>query len=62
VTVLIAGADAKAQLTGVIRADGLPAVDAGPLRRVRELEALAFLQITFAAAETTSWAGGFALV
>jgi NADPH-dependent F420 reductase len=63
VTVLIAGddADAKSRLADVVGAAGLRAVDAGSLRRARELEALGFLQITLAAQEKTSWAGGFAL-
>lgn len=62
-TVLIAGddADAKAALAGVIIAAGLRAVDAGGLKRARELEAVGFLQLTLAAAEKTSWTGGFAL-
>jgi predicted dinucleotide-binding enzyme len=41
---------------------GLRAVDAGSLRRAHELEALGFLQITLAAAQKVSWAGGFAVV
>ena len=63
-TVLIAGddADAKALLAGIVTAGGLRAVDAGSLRRARELEALGFLQLTLAASGKTSWAGGFALV
>ena len=62
-TVLIGGddADAKAQLAEIVTAGGLKAVDAGSLRRARELEALGFLQMTLAAAEKTSWTGGFAL-
>lgn len=62
-TVLIAGddADAKAQLAEVAAAGGLRAVDAGSLRRARELEALGFLQLTLAAAEKISWTGGFAV-
>jgi predicted dinucleotide-binding enzyme len=62
-TVLIAGddAEAKAQLAEVVTAGGLKAVDAGSLRRARELEALGFLQMTLAAAEKISWTGGFAL-
>ncbi len=62
-TVLIAGDDAqaKAQLAEVVTAGGLKAVDAGSLRRARELEALGFLQMTLAAAEKISWTGGFAL-
>src|SRR6185312_12601813 len=52
-TVLIAGddADAKALLAGIVTAGGLRAIDAGSLKRARELEAIAFLQITLAAAE-----------
>jgi hypothetical protein len=60
-TVLIAGddADAKATLADVVRAGGLKAIDAGVLRRARELEAIGFLQITLAAAEKVGWTGGF---
>ena len=62
-TVLIAGddADAKSLLAGIIGAAGLQAVDAGSLKRARELEALAFLQMTLAAGEKISWTGGFTL-
>jgi predicted dinucleotide-binding enzyme len=62
-TVLIAGddADAKAELAALVTAGGLRAVDAGSLRRARELEALGFLQITLAAAERIPWTGGFAV-
>jgi len=60
-TVLIAGddADAKSALAGVITSGGLNAVDAGSLKRARELEALGFLQLTLAASEKVSWTGGF---
>lgn len=63
-TVLIAGddADAKAALAGVVTAGGLKAIDAGSLRRARELEAIGFLQITLAAGEKISWTGGFGIV
>jgi 8-hydroxy-5-deazaflavin:NADPH oxidoreductase len=63
-TVLIAGddADAKSLLVDVVTAGGLRALDAGPLRRARELEAMGFLQITLAASEKVSWTGGFAVV
>jgi predicted dinucleotide-binding enzyme len=63
-TVLIAGddSDAKALLAGIVTAAGLRAVDAGGLKRARELEALGFLQLTLAVAEKISWTGGFALV
>ncbi|MFN8193765.1 MAG: NADPH-dependent F420 reductase [Nocardioidaceae bacterium] len=61
-TVLIAGddADAKSELADLVTAGGLRAIDAGSLRRARELEALAFLQITLAAGEKIGWTGGFA--
>jgi 8-hydroxy-5-deazaflavin:NADPH oxidoreductase len=63
-TVLIAGddADAKALLVDVVSAGGLRAVDAGSLRRARELEALGFLQLTLAVREKVSWTGGFGVV
>jgi hypothetical protein len=62
-TVLLAGDDAGAKqlLADLVTAGGLRAVDAGSLKRARELEALGFLQITLAAGEKTSWATGFAL-
>lgn len=61
---LIAGddADAKSLLAGIVTAAGLHAIDAGSLRRARELEALGFLQISLAAAEKIAWTGGFAVV
>ena len=63
-TVLIAGDDsnAKALLAGVITSGGLRAIDAGNLRRARELEALGFLQLTLAATEKISWTGGFGVI
>jgi 8-hydroxy-5-deazaflavin:NADPH oxidoreductase len=63
-TVQIAGddADAKSLLAGIVTAAGLRAVDAGSLRRARELEALGFLQITLAAGEKIAWTAGFAVV
>jgi predicted dinucleotide-binding enzyme len=63
-TVLIAGddADAKATFASIIADGGLTAVDAGSLKRARELEALGFLQLTLAAGEKISWTAGFALV
>ena len=62
-TVLIAGDDnqAKALLADVVTAGGLRAIDAGALRRARELEALGFLQITLAAQQKMPWTGGFAV-
>ncbi|HRA51716.1 NADPH-dependent F420 reductase [Actinotalea sp.] len=63
-TVLVAGDDAvaKATLVGLVEAGGLRAIDAGGLRRARELEAVGFLQLTLAVGEKVSWAGGFAVV
>jgi predicted dinucleotide-binding enzyme len=63
-TVLIAGddPDAKALLTGVLTAGGVRALDAGPLRRARELEAMGFLQLTLAGSEKISWTGGFGVL
>lgn len=63
-TVLVAGdsADAKASVIDVIVAGGLNAIDAGSLKRARELEAIGFLQLTLAAQEKISWVGGFAVV
>ncbi len=60
-TVLIAGddADAKDLLSQVVTDSGLAAIDAGGLRRARELEALGFLQITLAAADKIAWTNGF---
>jgi len=62
-TVLVAGDDteAKKALIDLIVAGGLQAVDAGTLKRARELEAVGFLQLTLAATEKLSWTGGFAV-
>ncbi len=63
-TVLIAGddTDAKAKLADIVVSGGLQAVDAGSLKRARELEAVGFLQLTLAVAGKTSWTGGLGLV
>ncbi|MEU2472618.1 NADP oxidoreductase [Streptomyces sp. NPDC012842] len=63
-TVLITGddADAKSLLADVVTAGGLRAVDAGSLKRARELEALGFLQLTLAAGAKIPWTGGFGVV
>jgi predicted dinucleotide-binding enzyme len=62
-SVLVAGndPDAKAAVIALVRGAGLNGVDAGSLRRARELEALGFLEITLAVTEKTSWTGGFVL-
>jgi 8-hydroxy-5-deazaflavin:NADPH oxidoreductase len=63
-TVLMAGDDseAKAALAAVITSGGLKALDAGSLKRARELEAFGFLQITLAASEKVPWTGGFGVI
>ncbi|PFG42335.1 hypothetical protein ATJ88_0992 [Isoptericola jiangsuensis] len=63
-TVLVAGddADAKAALAATLDGSGVRVVDAGSLRRARELEAVGFLQLTLAAGEKTGWDAGLALV
>ena len=63
-TVLIAGddTDAKSTLAGIITSGGLNAIDAGSLKRARELEALGFLQLTLAASDKVSWTGGFGVI
>ncbi|RYB90619.1 diguanylate cyclase [Nocardioides glacieisoli] len=63
-TVLIAGddSDAKSVLAGIVTSGGLNAIDAGALKRARELEALGFLQLTLAANEKVSWTGGFGVI
>ncbi|TLP75745.1 NADPH-dependent F420 reductase [Nesterenkonia sphaerica] len=63
-TVMVAGDDeaAKQQLVAAVQAGGLKAVDAGALKRARELESLGFVQLTLAAGEKIPWNAGFALV
>ncbi|TRY19576.1 diguanylate cyclase [Tessaracoccus rhinocerotis] len=63
-TVLVAGddADAKAALIGVVSAGGVKAIDAGALKRARELEAIGFLQLTLAAGEQLPWTAGFGVI
>jgi len=62
-TVLIAGDDAEAKslLAGIVTDGGLRAIDAGSLRRARELEAIGFLQLTLAVGGTIGWTGGFSV-
>ncbi|MCC2313632.1 NADPH-dependent F420 reductase [Cellulomonas xiejunii] len=63
-TVLVAGDDAQAKelLIDVVASGGVRAVDAGSLKRARELEAVGFLQLTLAAGEKIAWTAGFAVV
>lgn len=62
--VLFAGDDAagKMAFTALLEAAGLRAIDAGPLQRSRELEAMGYLQITLAATGQTEYESGFALL
>ncbi len=63
-TVLVASdsADAKEVVTNALNGSGLNVLDAGALKRARELEAMGFLQITLAAREQITWGGGFAVL
>lgn len=62
--VAVAGDDAEAKdaVLALVRAAGLEGIDAGALKRARELEAVGFLQITLAVREQIGWTGGFSLV
>ncbi|RPA60992.1 diguanylate cyclase [Aerococcus agrisoli] len=62
-TVLVAGeAEAKETFKAAFDGAGIDVIDAGELKRARELEAFGFLQITLAAAEKISWGGGFGIL
>ncbi|AUJ31544.1 MAG: NADPH-dependent F420 reductase [Liquorilactobacillus nagelii] len=63
-TVLVAGNDqqSKQTLIEALSGSGLQLVDAGSLKRAREMEAVGFLQMTLAAKEKISWTGGFGLI
>ncbi|MEV7619163.1 NAD(P)-binding domain-containing protein [Microbacterium sp. NPDC089321] len=63
-TVLYAGdyAEAKIAVAQLIEGAGMRAVDAGPLTRARELEAMGFLQILMAALGKTRYESGFTLL
>ncbi|MFC0232894.1 NADPH-dependent F420 reductase [Vagococcus entomophilus] len=62
-TVLLASDDAAAKetISQSLSGSGLNVVDAGALKRARELEAIGFLQLTLAASEKINWTGGFDL-
>lgn len=62
-TVLLASDDQEAKDTFVAALDGsgLAFIDAGSLKRARELEAMGFLQIALAASGKISWTGGFGI-
>ena len=53
---------AKGILAGYIKDGGLNVIDAGSLKRSRQLEAMGFLQITLAVREEISWTAGFAVL
>lgn len=63
-TIVLAGDDrsAKRALGQIVEAAGMRVIDAGSLRRARELEAFGFLQVALAAHEKTSWKSGFVLL
>lgn len=60
-TVLLAGDDksAKNRVIKALEGSGLSIIDAGSLKRARELEAMGFLQISLAGSNKISWNGGF---
>lgn len=62
-TVLLAGdhVEAKNKVVKALENSKLSLLDAGTLKRARELEALGFLQISLAGAEKISWMGGFGI-
>ncbi|VDG19521.1 diguanylate cyclase [Lactobacillus koreensis] [Lactiplantibacillus mudanjiangensis] len=62
-TVMAASDDdaAKQQLADALTDSGVAFVDAGSLKRAREMESFGFLQMTLAAGEKIGWTGGFAV-
>ncbi|WP_298027218.1 NADPH-dependent F420 reductase [uncultured Dialister sp.] len=54
--------EAKKTLAEALEGSGLSVVDAGSLKRAREMETLGFLHISLAAREKISWTGGFAVI
>ncbi|CAJ1228522.1 oxidoreductase [Levilactobacillus zymae] len=62
--VLTAGdsTEAKQALTTALAGSDVAVIDAGSLKRARELEAYGFLQMTLAANDKISWNGGFAVL
>lgn len=64
-TTVLAASDhaaAKQALADALTDSGVAFVDAGALKRARELEAMGFLQMTLAAKEHIGWTGGFAVL
>ena len=62
--VLVAGDDdeAKAQVTDLVEAGGMRAIDAGPLRRARELEHLGFLHMALQDTLGTSYGSAIKII
>lgn len=54
--------DAKATFKEALKGSPLAVLDAGKLKRARELEATGFLQMTLAASEQIGWTGGFGVI
>ncbi|WP_125580073.1 NADPH-dependent F420 reductase [Levilactobacillus cerevisiae] len=63
-TVMAAGDDAaaKQELADALTDSGVAFVDAGALKRARELESFGFLQMTLAASEKIGWTGSFGVL
>lgn len=63
-TVFVASdhADATAAVSKLVTDGGLKAIDAGPLRRARELEAIGLLHVSLASRGQIAWSDGFAIV
>lgn len=63
-TVLVAGddEDAKETFKSALASSALRVLNAGKLKRAREMEATGFLQMTLAVSEQFGWDGGFGVV
>lgn len=63
-TVLVAGddEDAKETFKSALASSALRVLNAGKLKRAREMEATGFLQMTLAASEQIGWDSGFGVV
>ena len=55
-------AEAKQKIKEALEGSLLSVLDAGTLKRARELEAMGFLQISMAARKQFGWTGGFAVI
>ena len=54
--------EAKTVLANLIQESGLQTLEAGNLKRARELEAMGFLQISLAMREQLPWTAGYAVI